>query len=103
MFVALAHREFESWFIAAIPSLQGVRGLPRDVRTPADPERIRNAKGWLSDRMNVAYDPITHQIEFVRKIDLSQARANPSFDRIYRYVSRFSDGSDSPGTVPGAQ
>jgi hypothetical protein len=92
MFVALAHREFESWFIAAIHSLRGVRGLQPDLQAPADPERIRDAKGWLSARMDVAYDPVTHQIEFARKIDLSRACASPSFDRLYRYISRVSDG-----------
>ena len=92
MFVALAHREFESWFIAAIQSLRGVRGLSHDLEPPADLERIRNAKGWLGDRMNVAYDPVTHQTEFTRKIDLSQARTSVSFDRIFQYISRLSDG-----------
>lgn len=86
MFVSLAHREFESWFIAAIKSLRGVRGLPNDLLPPPDPERIRNAKGWLDERMNVAYDPVTHQIEFTRKIDLSQARGSRSFNRFYQYV-----------------
>jgi hypothetical protein len=86
MFVSLAHREFESWFIAAIKSLRGMRGLPNDLLPPPDPETIRNAKGWLGERMNVAYDPVTHQIEFARKIDLSQACASQSFNRFYHYV-----------------
>jgi hypothetical protein len=88
MFVALAHREFESWFIAAIHSLRGVRGLGQSIEPPADPEHIRDAKSWLGDRMSVAYDPVTHQIEFARKIDLSQARASQSFDRVFQFVSQ---------------
>lgn len=86
MFVSLAHREFESWFIAAIKSLRGMRGLPDDLLPPQDPERIRDAKGWLGQRMNVAYDPVTHQIEFTRRIDLYQACDNQSFNRFYQYV-----------------
>lgn len=84
--VILAAREFETWFLTAAPSLQGLRGLPADLQPPVDPMRIRDAKGWLADRMDVNYDPITHQLEFVRAFDLAQARANRSFDRMCRVV-----------------
>jgi hypothetical protein len=92
MFVSLAHREFESWFITAIRSLRGVRGLPNDLLPPHNSERIRDAKGWLGERMNVAYDPVTHQIEFTRKIDLSEACSNQSFNRLYQHVCRMLEG-----------
>lgn len=84
--VALAHREFESWFIAAVVSLRGRRGIPHDLDPPADPDRIRDAKGWLGQRMNVTYDPISHQLEFTRLFDLQAARSNRSFDRFYRRI-----------------
>ncbi|MBL7497324.1 DUF4276 family protein [Frankia sp. CNm7] len=46
--VVIANREFEAWFLAAAASLAGRRGLRTDLTTPADPERRRDCKGWLS-------------------------------------------------------
>lgn len=85
--VVLAYREFESWFLAAARSLRGHRGLPVDLEPPQSPDDIRNAKGWLGDRMERPYDPVTHQIEFCRVFDLHQARSNPSFSRFYSRVA----------------
>jgi Domain of unknown function (DUF4276) len=87
--VVLAFREFETWFIAAARSLRGLHGLPNDLEPPEHAEGIRNAKGWLTDRMNVAYDPITHQIEFARVIDVEQARSNRSFNRFCDRIVEF--------------
>lgn len=84
--IALAYREYESWFLAAARSLRGHRGLPADLESPADAEEIRGAKEWLGRRMDTPYDPITHQVEFSRAIDLTEARANASFDRLYNRV-----------------
>lgn len=92
IFVALAYREFETWFIAAARSLRGLRGLPRDLDPPQAADGIRNAKGWLGDRMNVTYDPVTHQLEFTRVFDLEQARSNRSFDRFCRHIHGFLEG-----------
>lgn len=89
IFVVLAYREFETWFIAAAHSLRGLRALPRDLDPPDNTERIRDAKGWLGRRMNVAYDPVTHQLEFTRVFDMQQARLCPSFDRLYRRIQAF--------------
>ncbi len=60
--------------------------MPSDLEPPAAPESIRDAKGWLGARMEIPYDPVTHQIEFTRKFDLVQARSNQSFDRFYRLI-----------------
>jgi hypothetical protein len=89
IFVALAHREFETWFITAARSMRGLLGLRPDLEPPQAAEGIRDAKGWLSKRMNAAYDPVVHQLEFTRAFDLEQARANPSFDRLYRRIHGF--------------
>jgi hypothetical protein len=83
MLIALAYREYESWFIAAARSLRGHRGLPIDLEPPANPEQIRNAKDWLGRRMDSKYDPIIHQAEFSRAIDLVEARNSSSFERLY--------------------
>ena len=80
--IALSYREYETWFLTAAQSLRGLRGLPLDLNAPDNPEAIRGAKQWLGDRMQVSYDPITHQIEFTRAMNLDQARANDSFNRL---------------------
>jgi hypothetical protein len=87
--VALAFREYESWFIAAIPSLQGHCGLPFGLTAPSNHDAIRDAKGWLSRQMeqDKPYDPIIHQTKFTEIFDLDQARMNRSFDRLYRKIT----------------
>lgn len=80
--VVLAHREYETWFLAAAESLRGCGGLPVDLAPPADPERIRGAKEWLGDRMPHPYDPIIHQAAFTAKFDLGQAMNISSFARL---------------------
>lgn len=88
--VALAHREFETWFVAAARSLRGIDGFAADAEPPPDPEAFRDAKGWLGARMTPhGYDPVVHQLAMGRRFDLQQARAVPSFDRLYRRLGRF--------------
>lgn len=85
--VCLAHREYETWFVAAANSLRGIGGMSQDVEAPANPEGSRNAKGWLGERMVNNYDPITHQLVFTRVFDLNAARAVASFDRLCQKVA----------------
>lgn len=84
--VSLAHREYETWFIAAVESLRGVEGLSHDARAPDDPEAPRDAKGWLGRLLPHRYDPVTHQLAFTTRFDLDAARRVPSFDRLFRKV-----------------
>lgn len=80
--VALAHREFEAWFVAAVASLGGKEGLSPESVPPPVSESIRGAKEWLGERMSASYDPIIHQARFAAAFDLAQARTNSSFDRL---------------------
>ena len=80
--VVLAHREYETWFLAAAESLRGCAGLPVDLAPPAEPERIRGAKEWLGKRMPHPYDPIIHQAAFTSTFDLGQAMNVSSFARL---------------------
>lgn len=84
--VALAHREYETWFLSAAVSLRGKCGLPGDLDPPASPEAIRDAKGWLSGRMPNRYDPVTHQPSLTNSFDLCEAAKNPSFRRLLRVI-----------------
>lgn len=49
--VVLPKTETETWILAAVESVRGLRGIREDAEPPADPESIRDAKGILSDLM----------------------------------------------------
>ncbi len=49
--VALAWREYETWFVTAASSLAGRHGLPVDLQPPPAPESVRGAQEWLGGRM----------------------------------------------------
>jgi hypothetical protein len=59
----LPKQEFEAWFLAAAASLGGRCGLPDGLTTPDDPEGIRDAKGWLTERRidSLRYSPTADQ------------------------------------------
>jgi len=88
--VILAKREFEAWFLAAAESLRGQYGLPNNLEPPPDPEAIRGAKEWLSDRMppGRSYAETTDQPAFATVFDMNAARRADSFDKCYRDVKR---------------
>lgn len=86
--VVIAKSEFESWFVAAADSLAGFRGLADSLVAPEDAERIRNAKGWLSNNMppGLTYRETIDQAAFANRIDLEQAQQCPSFDKFVREI-----------------
>ena len=49
--VVIAHREYEAWFLAAIESLRGIRGIRSDAEPHPSPEEPRGAKEQLEARM----------------------------------------------------
>ncbi|MFB1490051.1 MULTISPECIES: DUF4276 family protein [unclassified Thiocapsa] len=72
--VVLANREYEAWFLAAAPSLNGQRGFAFESPPDFDPERPRNAKGWLGERIAGGnYRETTDQPAFSALMDLEQA------------------------------
>lgn len=90
--VVLAKREFEGWFLAAAASIRGSRGLPADLEPPQDPETIRDAKGWLQEKMSgQAYSETIDQPALAAIMDIPAARAAGSFDKCYREMSRLLD------------
>lgn len=88
--VVVARSEFESWFLAAAPSLAGYRDLADPLDAPSAPEDLRGAKEWLSGRMaGHPYEPTVDQAKLASQFDLDMARtASPSFDKLWRDVSR---------------
>lgn len=93
--VVLAKQEFEAWFLAAAESLRGQRGLKNNIHPPTNPETIRNAKRWLSNRMenNKKYRETLDQPELVKLFDIEQARQADSFDKCYRDIVRLLEES----------
>lgn len=92
--IVYAKCEYETWFICSLfPGKgDGIRKrleLPAHVIAPENAEKIRNAKGWLTDRMprhraykeTVDQEPLTHHIE----LDLVQSRSR-SFRRLYHAI-----------------
>jgi hypothetical protein len=88
--VVLPKREFEAWFLAAAESLRGVRGLSEELAGPPDPEAVRGAKEWLSDRMVTGrkYRETLDQAALTASFDMVAARRTDSFDKLYREVCR---------------
>jgi hypothetical protein len=88
--VILAKKEFEAWFLASAESLRNKFGLPKDLASPADPEGVRGAKEWLSDRMppGRSYAETTDQPAFTAVFDIDAARRADSFDKCYRDIRR---------------
>ena len=87
--VVLANSEYEAWFLAAAGSIAGFRGIDDDALAPDDPESIRDAKGWLTQRMapGRSYRDVRDQAAFTARMDLQQARLRaPSFDKMWRAV-----------------
>lgn len=87
--VVLAKSEFESWFIASVESIAGKFSIQSDCKCPSNPERIRNAKGWLSRHMvqNAHYRPLAHQSKMSREFNMDIARKqSPSFDKFWRDI-----------------
>ncbi len=72
--VVLANREYEAWFIGAAASLNNRRGLAIDAADlTVDPEQPRDAKGWLSNRMNDnTYGETTDQPAFTALMDMQE-------------------------------
>lgn len=86
--VVLAVAEFEAWFLAAMPSLRGRRGIRSDAEEIAAPEEIRGAKEALRRQMvpGRTYSETADQPGLVALMDLDAARSADSFDKLWRVL-----------------
>lgn len=88
--VVLAAREYEAWFLAALTSLRGRRGISPDAEPPPDPEAIRGAKEALEQwlRNGGTYSETVDQPALTAYFDLEEARErSPSFAKCWRTVA----------------
>lgn len=80
----LANPEYETWFVAAAPSLS--RYLLLDEAPADDPEARRLKKGWIERRfIGGVYSPPVDQPRLTAAMDLALCRkTSPSFDKLCR-------------------
>lgn len=73
--VVVAHREYETWFLAALESLRGQRGIRDDAVAPVIPESKRDAKAQLESWMpkTRAYSETLDQPAMSELFDLALA------------------------------
>lgn len=98
--VVLAKREFEAWFLAAMPSLAGQHGFPDDLAPVASPEEPRDCKGRLTRAraQGFPYKETVDQAPLASIFDMRMARDNsPSFDKLYRDVAWLLGPPSAPG------
>ena len=96
--VVVANREYESWFIAGASGLRGYRGLPDDLLPAPNAEQIRNAKGWIDERMANGYHETTDQPKLSSRFDLREALKSDSFSKLHRDIRGFIAGLAGPET-----
>jgi hypothetical protein len=82
----IANVEYESWFVAAAPSLAEYIGLLETDILPLKPEESRSGKGWIERRyLQAKYSESVDQPKLTSKMDLKMARENsPSFHKLCR-------------------
>jgi hypothetical protein len=98
--VALAHREYEAWFLGAIESLRGKRGILEDAQVHPDPEAPRDAKGHLEDRMKPdrSYSPTLDQPALSALFDMKSAYSSC---RSFRHLVKvFGELVTAMGAIP---
>lgn len=99
--VVVAKREFEAWFLAGARSLRGHPGVSDTAEAPDDPESIRGAKEFLKRKIlsQPVYSETVDQPSLAAYLDLAEARASSSFDKLCRDLDvMLSTPSSAPGT-----
>jgi hypothetical protein len=89
--VVLAKYEFEAWFLGAIESLRGRRGISQDAPPVPDPENVRDAKRLLTRRMQgtIAYHETVDQPALAASFNMGLAREHcRSFRKCWQELQR---------------
>ena len=73
--VVMAHREYEAWFLAALESLRGCRGIRDDASDLPHPEGPRSAKAKLEENMTPgrSYSETADQASLTAAFDMARA------------------------------
>ncbi len=89
--IVMARREYEAWFLAALESLRGQRGIQPDAAYPGEPEEKRGAKGALSEFMpkTAPYSETADQAALSATFSLGHAhRCSASFRTLVKEMCR---------------
>ncbi len=86
----VANVMYETWFVAAAPSLGEYLEIASGESIPADPESARAGKGWIKQHMKRGhYSETADQPSLTVKMDLGLCRANSkSFDKLCRELEK---------------
>jgi len=104
--VVLAKHEFEAWFLAAIESLSGRRGLRENLAPVEQPESVSGAKEFLTRNMqgSSAYSETLDQPALAAVFDIELARKrSDSFDKCCREVQRLFGEAARQASETGGQ
>ena len=98
--VCIAHREYESWFLATLDSLRH-REVEADAKAHPQPEAPRDAKGEMSRRMRGrGYKATKHQAAFSALFCLSDAcKRSRSFRKLATSFGQLLTNMDKPAGV----
>lgn len=86
--IAIAAREFESWFLTSIDSLRGHPSVRDDATFPDEPDDPHGGKGALAARMTESYKETLHQPKFAALLDPKLAKRSRSFRHLVGCVGR---------------
>lgn len=95
--VVLAQREYEAWFIAAVESLRGFRGIRTDATSHSAPESVRDCKAALEESMIIGYSPTVDQAAFTERLDLTRVH------QVCRSFRRAADAFGRLASVAGSK
>lgn len=101
--VVMARREYEAWFLAALESLRGRRGIREDAAYEADPEQVRGAKGVVSRTMpqETPYSETADQPALSAHFDLKAAYARAaSFRKLVKELCRVLEELGQSPAIP---
>jgi hypothetical protein len=95
--IVIAHRMYESWFLASIESLRGNFDLPAHLDPPDDPEEVGNPKAWLNDHFpsGRGYKETIDQDSMTWLIDFALAQRARSFQRFQHALEEVLEAIDS--------
>lgn len=95
--VVLARCEYEAWVIASIETVAAAdpKRLAADLTCDADPESIRDAKGWITARLpaGIKYRATADQVRYTSAIDTDLAfERSRSFRRLCHALDELASG-----------
>ena len=96
--VVFAHREYEEWLVASLPTIApNSLSLADNLVRNYEPETKRGVKEWLSSHMpyGTIYKETIDQAVFTQHLDVALAQECRSFQRLLKAVSEITAPSEA--------